>query len=73
MGTPFIGQHDKAQVSTILFLTWLNTCLLGSGMDESTINLLLGIFFIVVVPVMTLVAVEIFEEDDDDKRKDLKW
>ena len=29
MGTPFIGQHDKAQVSTILFLTWLNTCLLG--------------------------------------------
>jgi len=29
MGTPFIGQHDKAQVSTILFLTWLNTFLLS--------------------------------------------
>ncbi len=42
-------------------------------MDASTIDLLLGIFFIVVVPVMTLVAVEIFEEDDGDKRKDLKW
>jgi hypothetical protein len=24
MGTPFIGQHDKAQVSTILFLSWCN-------------------------------------------------
>jgi len=42
-------------------------------MDASTIDLLLGILFIVVIPVMTLVAVEIFEEDDDDKRKDLKW
>ena len=30
MSTPFIGQHDKAQVSTILFLTWLNTFLLSS-------------------------------------------
>lgn len=30
MGTPFIGQHDKAQVSTILFLSWLNTFLLSS-------------------------------------------
>ena len=29
MSTPFIGQHDKAQVSTILFLTWLNTFLLS--------------------------------------------
>ena len=28
MGTPFIGQHDKAQVSTILFLSWFNTSLL---------------------------------------------
>ena len=28
MSTPFIGQHDKAQVSTILFLSWLNTFLL---------------------------------------------
>ena len=30
MSTPFIGQHDKAQVSTILFLSWLNTFLLLS-------------------------------------------
>ena len=30
MSTPFIGQHDKAQVSTILFLSWLNTFLLRS-------------------------------------------
>ena len=30
MSTPFIGQHDKAQVSTILFLSWLNTFLLSS-------------------------------------------
>ena len=30
MRTPFIGQHDKAQVSTILFLSWLNTFLLSS-------------------------------------------
>ena len=30
MGTPFIGQHDKAQVSTILFLCWLNTLLLAT-------------------------------------------
>ena len=29
MSTPFIGQHDKAQVSTILFLSWLNTFLLS--------------------------------------------
>ena len=29
MGTPFIGQHDKAQVSTILFLTWMNTLLMS--------------------------------------------
>ena len=29
MGTPFIGQHDKAQISTILFLSWLNTFLLS--------------------------------------------
>mgnify|MGYP001411608964 FL=1 len=29
MGTPFIGQHDKMQISTILFLCWLNTFLLG--------------------------------------------
>lgn len=29
MGTPFIGQHDKAQVSTILFLAWLNTLLMS--------------------------------------------
>ena len=30
MSKPFIGQHDKAQVSTILFLSWLNTFLLSS-------------------------------------------
>lgn len=29
MGTPFIGQHDKAQVSTILFLTCMNTLLMS--------------------------------------------
>ena len=28
MGTPFIGQHDKAQVSTILFLSWANFTLM---------------------------------------------
>ena len=28
MGTPFIGQHDKAQVSTILFLFWANFTLM---------------------------------------------
>jgi hypothetical protein len=28
MGTPFIGQHDKAQVSTILFLCWANFTLM---------------------------------------------
>jgi hypothetical protein len=27
MGTPFIGQHDKAQVSMILFLSWANFAL----------------------------------------------
>ena len=42
-------------------------------MDESTINLLLGIFFIIVIPVMTLVAVEIFEDDDVKKERKLKW
>ena len=30
MSSPSIGQHDKAQVSTILFLSWLNTFLLSS-------------------------------------------
>jgi len=28
MGTPFIGQHDKAQVSMILFLSWANFALM---------------------------------------------
>ena len=42
-------------------------------MDKSTIDLLMGILFIVVIPMMTLIAIETFEEDDDDKRKDLKW
>ena len=28
MGTPFIGQHDKAQVSMILFLSWANFTLM---------------------------------------------
>jgi hypothetical protein len=27
MGTPFIGQHDKAQVSMLLFLCWCNLIL----------------------------------------------
>ena len=33
----------------------------------------MGILFIVVIPMMTLIAIETFEKDDDDKRKDLKW
>jgi hypothetical protein len=42
-------------------------------MDTSTINLFMGILFIIVIPVMILISIETFEEDDDDKRKDLKW
>ena len=29
MGTPHIGQVDNMRMSTLLFLAWLNTCLLG--------------------------------------------
>ena len=28
MGTPMIGQHDQAQVSMILFLSWANFTLM---------------------------------------------
>lgn len=37
MPTPFIGQHDKAVISTILFLSWMNTLL----MSVILINLIL--------------------------------
>jgi len=42
-------------------------------MDQDTINLLLGVLFIVIIPVITLVAVEIFEDDDVKKERQLKW
>ena len=42
-------------------------------MDEDILNLLLGVLFIVVIPVITLVAVEIFEDDDVKKERQLKW
>ena len=42
-------------------------------MDQSSINLLLGVLFIVIIPVITLVAVEIFEDDDVKKERQLKW
>tara|TARA_R100001510_G_C7603078_1_gene169055 strand:+ start:243 stop:380 length:138 start_codon:yes stop_codon:yes gene_type:complete len=42
-------------------------------MDASAIDLLLGVLFIVVIPVITLVAVEIFEDDDVKKERQLKW
>ena len=33
----------------------------------------MGIMFIVVIPMMTIISLQIFEEEDEDKRKDLKW
>ena len=42
-------------------------------MDEDILNLLRGVLFIVVIPVITLVAVEIFEDDDVKKERQLKW
>jgi len=38
MGTPFIGQHDKATVNVILFLCWLNTFLLGLAIVGVFVN-----------------------------------
>jgi hypothetical protein len=29
MGTPFIGQHDNAKMGMLIFLSWLNTFMLG--------------------------------------------
>ena len=42
-------------------------------MDTSTINLFYGILFIVVIPVMVIISLQIFEDDDIEKERKLKW
>ena len=42
-------------------------------MDTSTINLFFGILFIVVIPVMIIISLQIFEDDDIEKERKLKW
>lgn len=42
-------------------------------MDTSTINLLMGILFIVVIPMMVIISLQIFEDDDIEKERKLKW
>jgi hypothetical protein len=42
-------------------------------MDESTINLFMGLLFIIVIPMLIVISVQIFEDDDIDKGKELNW
>ena len=42
-------------------------------MDESTINLFIGLLFIIVIPMLIVISVQIFEDDDIDKDKELNW
>lgn len=42
-------------------------------MDESTINLFMGLLFIIVIPMLIVISVQIFEDDDIDKDKELNW
>ena len=40
-------------------------------MDESTINLFMGLLFIIVIPMLIVISVLIFEDDDIDKDNEL--
>ena len=42
-------------------------------MDTSTINLFYGILFIIVIPMMVIISLQIFEDDDVKKERQLKW
>ena len=42
-------------------------------MDESTINLFMDLLFIIVIPMLIVISVQIFEDDDIDKDKELNW
>ena len=42
-------------------------------MDENTINLFMGLLFIVVIPMIIVISIQIFEDDDIDKGKELNW
>ena len=42
-------------------------------MDENTINLFMGLLFIIVIPMLIVISVQIFEDDDIDKGKELNW
>ena len=42
-------------------------------MDTSTINLFYGILFIIVIPMMVIISLQIFEDDDIEKERKLKW
>jgi len=42
-------------------------------MDQDVLNIFLGIFFIIVVPTMIIISLQIFEDDDIKKERKLKW
>ena len=42
-------------------------------MDENTINLFMGLLFIIVIPMIIVISIQIFEDDDIDKGKELNW
>ena len=42
-------------------------------MDQDVLNLFYGILFVIVIPMMTIISLQIFENDDIEKERKLKW